>query len=73
MKGKLLWELNLGPGELLGVHGKQLGERVHSQGRVLLDRSVSYKYMNPNLVVVVTSETEAGNINVYLIDAVSGK
>lgn len=29
-------------------------ERVHSQGRVLSDRSVLYKYINPNLVAVVT-------------------
>ncbi|CAG7730148.1 unnamed protein product [Allacma fusca] len=72
LQGKLLWELNLGPGEVIGVHGKLLGERVHSQGRVLPDRSVSYKYMNPNVVVVVTAEHEAANINVFLIDAVSG-
>lgn len=28
-------------------------EHVHSQGRVLGDRSVLYKYINPNLAVVV--------------------
>ena len=67
-----MWELNLGDGDILGVHGKLLGERVHSQGRVLPDRSVSYKYMNPNLVAVFTGENEAGNINVFLVDAVSG-
>lgn len=63
----------MGQSELQGVYGKLQSERVHSQGRVLPDRSVSYKYMNPNLAVVVTSEPEAGNINLYLIDAVSGR
>lgn len=29
-------------------------EHVHSQGRVLNDRSVLYKYINPNLVAVAT-------------------
>lgn len=29
-------------------------EHVHSQGRVLSDRSVLYKYINPNLVAVAT-------------------
>jgi len=65
--------LSLGRSELIGVHGKLPCEKVHSQGRVLPDRSVSYKYMNPNLVVVVTGEPEVGNINVFLVDAVSGK
>jgi hypothetical protein len=69
----MLWELKLGGSELLGVHAKLQSERVHSQGRVLPDRSVSYKYMNPNLVVVVTEDKEAGNVNLYLVDAVSGK
>jgi len=62
----------LGQSEIIGVHAKIQSERVHSQGRVLPDRSVSYKYMNPNLAVVVTSEEETGNINLYLVDAVSG-
>ncbi|CAL8113535.1 unnamed protein product [Orchesella dallaii] len=72
LKGRLLWDLNLGQSEIIGVHAKIQSERVHSQGRVLPDRSVSYKYMNPNLAVVVTAEHEAGNINLYLVDAVSG-
>lgn len=38
-----------------------LSEHVHSQGRVLGDRSVLYKYLNPNLVVVVTEGEEASS------------
>lgn len=33
-------------------------ERVHSQGHVMADRSVLYKYVNPNLVAVVTEGAE---------------
>lgn len=29
-------------------------EHVHSQGRVLSDRSVLYKYINPNMVAILT-------------------
>ena len=35
-----------------------ISEHVHSQGIVLGDRSVLYKYLNPNLVVVTAEGTE---------------
>lgn len=51
-------------------------EHVHSQGRVMGDRSVLYKYLNPNLVAVVTEGTDSvhkvSSINVHLIDAITG-
>jgi hypothetical protein len=50
--------------------------QVFSQGRVLADRSVLYKYLNPNMVAVATAGTNhphhRGYLNVYLIDVVSG-
>jgi len=49
-------------------------EHVHSQGKVLGDRRVLYKYLNPNLIAVgteVTPDTKPG-ISIYLIDAVTG-
>ena len=33
-------------------------ELVSSQGRVLADRSVQYKYLNPHLIAVVTESTD---------------
>lgn len=33
-------------------------EHVHSQGIVLEDRSVQYKYLNPNLIAVLTEGEE---------------
>ena len=35
-----------------------LSELVSSQGRVLVDRSVQYKYLNPHLIAVVTESTD---------------
>lgn len=51
-----VWELLLSPRNqrITQVVAKNPIERVHSQGRVLSDRSVLYKYINPNLVAVVT-------------------
>uniref|UniRef100_V5H5V3 ER membrane protein complex subunit 1 n=1 Tax=Ixodes ricinus TaxID=34613 RepID=V5H5V3_IXORI len=51
-------------------------EHVHSQGRVMGDRSVLYKYLNPNLVAVVTEGVDSvhkvASINIHLVDAITG-
>lgn len=62
--------------QIIAVASKNPIERVHSQGRVLNDRSVMYKYMNPNLVAVVTQAIDSIHkyvMNVHLIDVVSGQ
>lgn len=64
------WELNLGQ-PVVNVASKNPIEKVHSQGRVLHDRSVLYKYLNPNLITVATFSHD--NVySVYLVDVVSG-
>ncbi|XP_055903168.1 ER membrane protein complex subunit 1 isoform X2 [Eupeodes corollae] len=75
-----IWNARLGghSGEhqIIAVASKNPIERVHSQGRVLNDRSVMYKYMNPNLVAVVTQALDSIHkyiMNVHLIDVVSGQ
>ncbi|XP_043531790.1 ER membrane protein complex subunit 1 isoform X1 [Chiloscyllium plagiosum] len=59
------------------VKGKRSNEHVHSQGRVMGDRSVLYKYLNPNLLAVVTESVDTHHertfICVYLIDGVTGR
>ncbi|XP_069466496.1 ER membrane protein complex subunit 1 [Ambystoma mexicanum] len=59
------------------VKGKRSNEHVHSQGRVMGDRSVLYKYLNPNLLAVVTESTDLHHertfIGMYLIDSVTGR
>ncbi|OXU30919.1 hypothetical protein TSAR_001886 [Trichomalopsis sarcophagae] len=72
-----VWELVFSPKNQRITHvvSKDPIERVHSQGRVLGDRSVLYKYINPNLVAVVTQGTNGAHkntLNLYLLDVVSG-
>lgn len=69
------WEVNLGPAKILSVSAKRGSERVHSQGKVLFDRSVYYKYVNPNLLAVATltgDQIHRSVVSVYLIDGVTG-
>lgn len=60
-----IWTLSLGgidnEQKITQVVSKNPIERVHSQGRVLADRSVLYKYVNPNLIAVVTEGPDAVN------------
>ncbi|KAJ8672798.1 hypothetical protein QAD02_004058 [Eretmocerus hayati] len=72
-----VWELYLSPKtqQITHVVSKSPLERVHSQGRVLSDRSVLYKYINPNLVAIATQGTSGAHKNtltLYLLDVVSG-
>ncbi|CAL4117664.1 unnamed protein product [Meganyctiphanes norvegica] len=70
-----VWRITLGGGPITGVYGKESNELVHSPGRVLADRSVLYKYVNPNLVVVTTQGYDHINKNtltVHLVDTVTG-
>jgi hypothetical protein len=58
-----LWTLNLGGTDneqkITRIASKSTIEHVHSQGRVLADRSVLYKYINPNLIAVVTEGVDS--------------
>ncbi|XP_061831444.1 ER membrane protein complex subunit 1 [Nerophis lumbriciformis] len=76
---ELIWEVVI-PTEMqkiVSVKGKRPNEHVHSQGRVMGDRSVLYKYLNPNLLAVVTESTdlhqERSFIGILLIDGVTGR
>ncbi len=51
---KQIWSIDLPtPLSALQVVFKRYGEHVHSQGRVMGDRNVLYKYLNPNLVAII--------------------
>lgn len=58
-----MWQLNLSGADksqhIVRVATKNHIEHVHSQGRVFNDRSVLYKYINPNLVAVATIGPDA--------------
>uniref|UniRef100_G3W3B0 ER membrane protein complex subunit 1 n=1 Tax=Sarcophilus harrisii TaxID=9305 RepID=G3W3B0_SARHA len=76
---ELSWELTIPPEvqKIVMVKGKRATEHVHSQGRVMGDRSVLYKSLNPNLLAVVTESTDLHHertfIGIYLIDGVTGR
>ncbi|XP_067096522.1 ER membrane protein complex subunit 1 [Osmerus mordax] len=76
---ELIWEVVL-PTEvqrIVSVKGKRPNEHVHSQGRVMGDRSVLYKYLNPNLLAVVTESTDLNQersfVGMFLVDGVTGR
>ncbi|GBP90129.1 ER membrane protein complex subunit 1 [Eumeta japonica] len=71
------WSMSLGGVgvRLVRALGKEPRERVHSPGRVLADRSVLYKYLNPNLVLFITEAPDYVHkdiVTVWLVDVVSG-
>ncbi|XP_076263953.1 ER membrane protein complex subunit 1 [Rhynchophorus ferrugineus] len=69
------WNVDLAPSKLIAVSAKPANEHVHSQGKVLYDRSVFYKYVNPNLLAVATMTSDPiynSVLSVYLIDGVTG-
>jgi len=48
-------------------------EKIASLGRVLGDRSVLYKYLNPHLIAIATLSTSTLTaLNIYLVDVVKG-
>merc|ERR1712025_364339 len=58
------------------IRSRQQDEVVHSAGRVLADRSVLFKYMNPNLALVMTEGLDSQSktlITVQMVDLVTGK
>ncbi|KRY73348.1 ER membrane protein complex subunit 1 [Trichinella pseudospiralis] len=72
------WTLNFLPdsdSEIVDFQIKSLDAKVHSQGRVLGNRSVLYKYLNPNLGVSLTRTVDdraKDDITVTIFDAVAG-
>lgn len=48
-------------------------EKTHSQGRVLIDRSVIYKYLNPNLVAILLFNHDDSRLWLYMVDVISGE
>ncbi|XP_045463624.1 ER membrane protein complex subunit 1 [Harmonia axyridis] len=75
LKASLNWNFLLGSSKLLATSVRPTGERVHSQGRVLPDRSVYYKYVNPNMIAVATVTDDPVHkqvLSVYLLDGITG-
>lgn len=70
-----LWRVIIEDEMAEAIGAKHPNDRIHSHGKVLGDRSVLYKYLNPNLIGVVTTGYDGQKqpfVNVYLIDTVTG-
>jgi ER membrane protein complex subunit 1 len=70
-----IWRINFEDEKIITIGTKAHNDRIHSHGKVLGDRSVLYKYLNPNMIGVVTTGQDSQKIpfiNVYIIDAVTG-
>ena len=75
-KGKrtLAWEFQAGPDETVTVlKTRPPHDPVASIGKVLGDRKVLYKYLNPNLVLVSAVNPISFSASIYLLDSVSGQ
>lgn len=58
--------------EITSFSARPLHDPVASIGKVLGDRSVMYKYINPHLLAVATVSHERSTASIYLLDSVSG-
>uniref|UniRef100_F1KV51 ER membrane protein complex subunit 1 n=1 Tax=Ascaris suum TaxID=6253 RepID=F1KV51_ASCSU len=66
-------DLRLTPQQkIIAIASKPAHQRVHSPGKVLGDRSVLYKYSNPNLVVIAVLDSSHSVLHIDFIDAVNG-
>ncbi|PKI83089.1 hypothetical protein MVES_003106 [Malassezia vespertilionis] len=67
-----LWHLTLAAGEEVVSVLDASRDHIASLGRVLGDRSVLYKYLNPHARVITTRTPASQAVDVYILDAVSG-
>jgi hypothetical protein len=70
-----LWTTVINPSSerLVSFASRNTDERVASLGDILPDRTVMYKYLNPNLVAMATMSPyvkRCADLTVYLLDAV---
>ncbi|KAI0389427.1 DUF1620-domain-containing protein [Xylariaceae sp. FL0594] len=69
-----VWSFSPPPGQrIVDVASRPLHDPIASIGRVLGDRTVKYKYLNPNTIVVSAVDEKASVLSVYLLDTVSGQ
>ncbi len=71
---EVTWTFSPPPGHrVVSIASRPLHEPVASIGRVLGDRTVKYKYLNPNTIVVATVDDAASTLAVNLLDTISGQ
>ncbi|CAI2722726.1 unnamed protein product [Schistosoma spindalis] len=84
LKATRVWRMLLSPDSspvnkhiIVSAASRPPSEHIYSVGRVLGDRSVLYKYLNPNLIAVLTIggdiSSHTNTLIIYLIDVVAGR
>jgi len=71
-----VWSMGSPGTKILEIRTRRAEEKVHSAGRVMADRSVLFKYMNPNLALVMSEGLDSSSktfITVQVVDLVTGK
>ncbi|KAJ8115769.1 hypothetical protein OPT61_g2662 [Boeremia exigua] len=69
-----VWTFEPPSGErIVGYTTRPVKDPVASIGKVLGDRRVLYKYLNPNLVLVTAVSESTHTASVYLLDSASGQ
>ncbi|KAG0645192.1 ER membrane complex subunit 1 [Hyphodiscus hymeniophilus] len=67
------WTFHTGIGQkITSIVSRPTHDPVASIGRVLGDRTVLYKYLNPNIVLVTAVSDISSTASFYLLDSVSG-
>ncbi|TAQ90513.1 hypothetical protein B7494_g1213 [Chlorociboria aeruginascens] len=66
------WTFQPSGQRIINVAARPAHDPVASIGRVLGDRSVLYKYLNPNVILVTAVSDESSTASFYLIDSISG-
>lgn len=68
------WTFSLPKGQkIVNMATRPSHDAVASIGRVLGDRTVKYKYLNPNAIVVAAANAGTRTLTIYLLDGVSGQ
>ncbi|KAF2646333.1 DUF1620-domain-containing protein [Massarina eburnea CBS 473.64] len=71
---EVVWTFAAAPEErIISYTARPAKDPVASIGKVLGDRRVLYKYLNPNLVLVTAVADSARRASVYLLDSASGQ
>ena len=71
---QMAWDFKPVPGETItSVSYRPTHDPVASIGKVLGDRNVMYKYLNTNLLLIITVGLSASTATIYLLDSISGE
>ena len=72
-KPTMVWQFTPAPGETIKIiAARPSHDPVASVGKVLEDRNVLYKYLNPNVLLIAALGKQDSTATFYILDAASG-